>query len=86
MSDPFKNYTPGLESPATLLEAITPNDDVDIAMPSRALNVQQSGTLRVTTTDGDTATLFVAAGICFPVRAARVWATGTTALGITALA
>lgn len=69
MSDPFKNYTSGLESPATLLEAVTPDDASDLAIPSRALNVQQSGTVRVTTTQGSTATLFIAAGICFPVRA-----------------
>ncbi len=85
MSDPFKNYTSGLESPATLLETVTPNDSTDLATPSRALNVRQSGDVRVTTTAGSTATLFVAAGVCFPVRVTRVWATGTTALGITAM-
>lgn len=85
MPDPFSNYTPGLESPATVLEPVTPNDTADLTAPSRALNVQQSGAVRVSTTGGSTATLFVGAGICFPVRATRVWATGTTALGITAM-
>ena len=85
MSDPFGNHTPGLESPASLLEPVTPSDTVDMATPSRALNVQQSGTVRVSTTGGSTATLYVAAGIGFPVRATRVWATGTTATGIVAM-
>jgi hypothetical protein len=85
MSDPFDNHTQSLESPATMLDPITPDDGTDLARPSRALNVTQSGTVRLTTTGGSTATLFIAAGIGFPVRATRVWATGTTATGITAM-
>lgn len=85
MSDPFANHAPGLESPATLLAAITPDDSTDLAVPSRALNVLQSGTVQLTTTGGTTATLYIAAGIGFPVRARRVWATGTTATGIVAM-
>ncbi|MEL6734364.1 MAG: hypothetical protein AAFO98_00565 [Pseudomonadota bacterium] len=85
MSDPFKNYTPGLESPATSVEAITPDDGTDLVQPSRALNVAQSGLVQITTLDDTTATVFIAAGIPFPVRAKRVWATGTTAVGIVSL-
>ena len=85
MSDPFENHASSLESPATVLHAVTPNDATDLVMASRALNVVQSGTVQVTTTGGTTATVYIAAGIGFPVRATRVWASGTTATGITAM-
>lgn len=85
MSDPFENHAPGLESPATTLVPVIPDDAADLPQTSRALNVTQSGTVHVTTTGGTTATLFIAAGIGFPVRATRVWATGTTATGITVM-
>ena len=42
----------------------------------------QTGTVRVVTAGGDTADIYIAAGIAFPVRATRVMATGTTATGI----
>lgn len=82
MSDPFENHALGLESPATLLAPATPDDANDLSQPSRAINVAQTGTVRVTTTGGSTATLTIAAGITFPVRATRIWATDTTATGI----
>lgn len=85
MSDPFEKHTSSLESPASMLVPVTPDDSTDLLVPSRALNVAQSGMVQVTTTGGTTATLFVAAGIGFPVRVTRVWATGTTATGITAM-
>ncbi|MBY4895366.1 hypothetical protein KUL25_21605 [Rhodobacteraceae bacterium N5(2021)] len=82
MPDPFDNHAIGLESPATLLVPVTPNDGTDLTMPSRAINVAQSGSVRITTTGGSTATVYIAAGIGFPVRATRIWATGTTATDI----
>jgi len=85
MSDQFANHSSGLESPATILVEVTPSDSADLAQPSRALNVSASGTVRVTTTGGTTATLYVAAGVGFPVRAQRIWATGTSATDIVAL-
>lgn len=85
MSDPFGTHTAGLESPPSLLVPVTPDDVNDLSMPSRALNVVQSGMVQVTTTGGTTATLYIVAGIGFPVRATRIWATGTTAAGITAM-
>lgn len=82
MSDPFENHVQGLESPATLLIAITPDDGTDLVRPSRAINVAQSGSVQVTTLGGSTATVYIAAGIGFPLRVSRIWATGTTATGI----
>lgn len=85
MTDVFGTFKSGLESPATLLQAVTPSDSDDLPTVSRALNVATAGQVRVTTVGGTTETIFLAAGIAFPVRAARVWATGTTATGIVAL-
>lgn len=85
MSDFFKNHTPGLESPASHIAEITPNDGTDLAMTSRAINVAQSGLVQMTTVAGSTATVYIAAGITFPVRATRIWSSGTTAAGITVL-
>ena len=85
MSDPFDNHTPGLESPASRVLEITPSDAADLPMASRAINVAQSGLVQVTTVSGSTGSVYIAAGVAFPVRATRIWATGTTASGITIL-
>lgn len=85
MSDLFQSHTPGLESPASHIVEITPDNDTDLAMTSRAINVAQSGLVQLTTVAGSTASVYVAAGITFPVRATRIWSTGTTASGITIL-
>jgi len=82
MNDIFAAHSGGLESPASYLSAITPSDTADLSHAARALNVAISGSVRVTTVGGTTATVYIAAGIAFPVRASRVWATGTTAGGI----
>jgi hypothetical protein len=86
VTDRFETHTPGLESPASHVFAVVPDDATDLPMASRALSVAQTGLVQVTTTGGTTATIYVAAGGAFPVRAVRIWATGTTASGIVALA
>ena len=85
MSDPFKDYASSLESPATVLVPVTPSDTTDLTVVSRAINVSQSGFVRMTTTGNTTATVYIAAGVGFPVRATRIWAAETTATGITAM-
>ena len=85
MMDPFAGFRPGLESPATRLASVEPNDDADLAWTTRALSVAQAGMVRVTTHGGETGDIFVAAGVPFPIRVQRVWASGTTATGIVAL-
>lgn len=82
MADPFASQTPGLESPASHLVAVTPDDSTDLAISSRGINVATSGSVRVTTISDDTETVYIAAGTAFPVRVKRIWATGTTATGI----
>ncbi|MGB0911956.1 MAG: spike base protein, RCAP_Rcc01079 family [Phaeobacter italicus] len=85
MEDAYAQFTTGLESPAVRALEITPDDGTDLSEFSRALNVATSGTVRITTLEDNIVTLFVAAGIAFPIRVRRVWATGTTAGGIVAL-
>lgn len=85
MTDAFQNHKTGLDSPAIQLHAVTPSDTEDLPSASRGLNVATSGTVKVTTVGGTTDAVYIAAGIIFPVRAKRVWATGTTATGIVAL-
>jgi hypothetical protein len=83
--DAFKTHITSLESPPIRIRAVIPDDSVDLPTASRALNVATTGSVRVTTVEGETATLTIAAGIPFPIRATRVWASGTTASGIVAL-
>ena len=83
--DHFKDFVPGLSSPAHSIDVIVPDDAQDLTRATRAINVISSGLVRVTTTSGDVADVYIAAGIAFPVRATRVWATGTTASGIRGL-
>ncbi|TCP43925.1 spike base protein, RCAP_Rcc01079 family [Rhodovulum marinum] len=85
MSDRFQSHAAGLESPGAFLAAVTPDDEADLATASRALCVAQSGEVRATTVGGTTETVYIAAGVAFPIRVARVWATGTTAAGIVSI-
>lgn len=85
MADMFKTYQAGLESPPAHAAAIVPSDTQDLPAATRAINVAAAGTVRVTTVGGDEVQLFVAAGIAFPLRARRIWATGTDAAGIVGL-
>ena len=85
MVDTFINYTPSLESPAANLFEVAPDDAADLPFVTRGLNVSSSGTVRITTLGGDEATVYIAAGIIFPVRVRRVFASGTTATSIVAM-
>lgn len=76
MSDPFADYTPGLESPPMGGFAITPDDTADLPHVVRALNVGTAGVVRVLTLDGSDISLSVVAGVLVPLR---VLAAGTTA-------
>lgn len=85
MKDIFASFSPSLESPASHILEVTPSDTEDLPVASRALNVASEGIVRVTTVGGDTANVSVVAGVPFPIRCTRVWASGTTASGIVAL-
>lgn len=64
--------------------AITPSDTADIPATTAGVVVAVGGTLTVTTVGGSKAALTVPAGL-IPIIVTRVWATGTTATGITGL-
>ena len=77
---------PGLESPAGAADAVTPNDSTDLATNSRAVYVGTGGHIKVTMISGDAVTFNnVLGGTFMPIRASRIWATGTTADDIIAL-
>lgn len=82
MTDKFKFLSGGLESPASHLMAVVPSDTDDLPVSSRGINVATTGAVRVTTIGDTTETVHIAAGAAFPLRARRIWATGTTASGI----
>lgn len=71
------------------LVAITPSDDSPLANVVKALYVGVTGTLKVTAVgDADTAAVTfvgVPAGAILPVRAVKVWNTGTSAGNIVGL-
>lgn len=80
--DRFKYVLSGIADPGSRIESVTPDDNTDLARPSRALNVETTGVVAVVTIDGDDDTLYIAAGIPFGIRVSRVKATGTTATNI----
>lgn len=82
--DLYGGANTGLSSPYTHSAAVSPNDSVDLAYVTRALNITVSGTVKVTMKDGTTPTLTVPIGN-IGIRVSRVWSNGTTATGITAL-
>ena len=73
-----------LATPGVGGAAVTPNDSTDLPLAARFLIIGVAGNVKITTIDGSVLTLAAPAGI-FPVTAVRVWATGTTATGITAM-
>ena len=88
MLDDFDEYKgqSGLDSPAQDAEEITPNDTADLSHATRALYVGADGDVRVTFIAGATVTLAgLRAGVAYPLRLARVHASGTTAAGLVGL-
>jgi hypothetical protein len=85
VADLFSGYQPGLGDPPNFGAAITPNDGADLATSARALWIGGTGAVKITTPGGSTVTLAAVPVGMLWVRAARVWATGTTATNIIAL-
>lgn len=66
--------------PAENAFAVTPNNDADLAEDTRGLYVGVSGDVKVDLVGGTTVTFVnLAAGVIHPIRARRVYATGTDA-------
>ena len=85
MSDAFADRMRSPTDPAITLFDITPDDAADLPQITTALNVATPGRVRVTTADGSVSDVTVHPGQAFPIRALRVWHTGTTATGIRGL-
>ncbi|NRB04233.1 MAG: hypothetical protein HRU30_13330 [Rhodobacteraceae bacterium] len=84
--DPFKEYSPAPTSPISGGFNVVPNDSVDLPILTRALYVGGAGDVSVAFDDGTILTLpNLAAGVIYPIRAARVMAAGTTATAIKGL-
>lgn len=87
----FAQNDTGIIAPFTRAVAITPNDTTDLVEVTRGLNVHK-GTGGTTTDikvllsgDTDPVTLTFQVGFVVPIRARRVYATGTDATRIVAL-
>ena len=85
MPNSFANRSRTPSDPAVTVFDIVPNDGADLPHVTTALNVTNPGTVRVTTADGSVADVTIHPGHAFPIRASRVWLTGTTATGIRGL-
>lgn len=81
MSDKFVSFTPGLNSPVSNHFDITPSDTVDLATKPRALYIGGSGNIKILDAAGVAVTYNNMFGI-LPIRAVRVYTTGTTATNI----
>jgi len=75
--------------PIVSAAAVTPNDSTDLSYVTRAFMVNAGGDIKVamlTGGEGDSSVIVTClAGIVYPFRVTRIYATGTTATGITAL-
>lgn len=83
--DRFSGHAKSPSGPASSIIDVIPSDSTDLEQVANGLNVATPGLVRVTTAEGSVADVFVAAGTVFPLRVARVWASGTTATGIRGL-
>lgn len=82
-TDSFADARAGLSSPGEHAAAITPDDSNDMANTTRGIYVGGSGDLKVDMFGGETVTFTnLLAGVIHPIRAVRVYATGTTATTI----
>lgn len=82
----FENRHRTPSEPAIDVFDIMPDDSQDLARDTIALNVTTPGRVRVTTVGGTTTDVEIHPGHAFPLRARRVWLTGTTATGLRGLA
>lgn len=64
-----------------LLFNFTANDSSDLTYNTRGLIVGVAGNVKITDPEGNTDTFALPAGV-IPIRAQRIWLTGTTATGL----
>ena len=82
-TDTVRNSNFRSMSPASSAFAITPSNTEDLVRVTRGIYVGVTGNVKVDMFSGDTVTfLGMSAGVIHPIRAKRVYATGTTATSI----
>lgn len=88
MADLFATHTTGLDSPASRAFAVTPDDNNDLAVTTRAIYTGAGGTIVAILAEDSAEVTFASlpAGTVLPVRARRIKSTGTTATGVVGLA
>lgn len=69
--------------------AVTPSDTDHLTVGgkkavARAINVATAGNVKVTTPAGNDVTVYVAAGIWFPIECTKIWSSGLTAVTVVA--
>ena len=85
MSDKFEHFSLGLDGPALSAALITPSDTVDLAAPVRAVTIGTAAGV-VKYTHARTGTVCTTGPLpvgTHSIWARRIWATGTTATGLT---
>jgi hypothetical protein len=80
----------GYDAPANDAAPVTPSDVTDLAYVSRAILISVAGNIKVDTrgTDkypGQTGVVIAVPAGVIPLRVSRIYATSTTATGITAI-
>lgn len=86
-TDSFQGYQSSIDGPGANLAAVTPNDSTDLTNHSRALWVGGAGDVKVDMVGTGTGVVLsaVPAGTLLPIRAKRVYSTGTNATLIVAI-
>lgn len=84
MTDKYKDYLPGLESPIENAVAVTPDDEVDLEQATRCLIIGGAGILQVQMKGGGAPVPIPVQAGFNPLRVTRIYATGTTATNIVA--
>ena len=86
MADNFRFEQSTLSSPAKKAFAVTPNDGADLSVVARAIYVGSSGDLVVILADDTSTVTFSNIPVGWhPIRAKRIYSTGTTAASIVAV-
>ena len=84
--DQFDAHHTGLNSPVSGGFNIVPDDGADLPQVTRGLLLTGAGDVMAVLKNGDTLVLpNLSAGVIYPIRIARVLATGTTATGLKGL-
>lgn len=84
-TDDFAGLSTGLDGPLNHIASVTADDSNDLAHESRAIYITVAGALKITTAGGETVVIPSGAlgiGVPHPIRATRIFATGTSATGI----